>query len=88
MLIRRAGNIQWRMYGLSIPYEALLILIDASCMKASLKSSLSVLLQVLLPADRIDSESQAEGKVGKMWGHFSDCMSLKASSIKVRVHFK
>ena len=44
-------------------------------------------VQVLLPADRIDSESQAEGKVGKMWGHFSDGMSLKASSIKVRVHF-
>ena len=87
LLIRQAGNIQWRMRGFPIPYVTLSILIDASYMKGSLESFLSVLLQVLLPADRIDSESQAEGKVGKMWGHFSDGMSLKASSIKVRVHF-
>ena len=40
-------------------------------------------VQVLLPADRIDSESQAEGKVGKVWGLFSDCITMKAIALKV-----
>ncbi len=40
-------------------------------------------LQVLLPADRIDSESQAEGKVGKVWGLFSDCITMKTAALKV-----
>ncbi len=43
-------------------------------------------MQVLLPADRIDSESQAEGKVGKVWGLFSDCITMKATALKVCKH--
>lgn len=40
-------------------------------------------VQVLLPADRIDTESQAEVKVGKVWGLFSDCITVKATALKV-----
>ncbi|BDA45205.1 Sister chromatid cohesion protein PDS5 homolog A [Coccomyxa sp. Obi] len=39
-------------------------------------------LEVLLPADRIDTESEAEGKVGKVWGLFSDCITVKATALK------
>lgn len=41
-------------------------------------------MQVLLPAERVDTDSQSSARLGKVWGSFSDTISLKAFAIKVR----
>lgn len=38
---------------------------------------------MLLPAERVDTESQSEARVGNIWGVFSESISLKALAIKV-----